>query len=144
MGHFCPPGSGSGFQPDPDPKHWSAETLVTPRWPGPAGNERKREEYWNLNCESNIYLHGIVRTVILASYHQCYGSGSASTYRWRAKMYGKWAYLSTFSRFWEIKLGFGSISASKWKVGSGSGSASKWQAEEDPHQWYGTQHCRPT
>ncbi len=37
-------------------------------------------------------------------------------FRWQAKMYGKWAYLSTFSRFWAFiwNLGFGS--ESKWKV----------------------------
>ncbi len=48
------------------------------------------------------------------------------------KMYGIWAYLSNFSRFWafiwKLESGSGSWTAWKWKVGSGSASSSKWQA----------------
>ncbi len=64
-----------------------------------------------------------------------YGSGSASKSdrsrsalvgRWQAKMYGIWAYLSTFLGFEPLFGRSKSGSALKWKVGSGS--ASRWQA----------------
>jgi hypothetical protein len=73
-----------------------------------------------------------------------YGSGSASksdrsrsasVWRWHAKMYEIWAYLSTFIRFWAFILKLGSRSASKRKVGSGSGSASRWQAGSGSGIW---------
>ncbi len=45
-------------------------------------------------------------------------SGSASIWRWQAKMYGIWAYSSIFSRVWAFiwKLGSGSRSASNKKI----------------------------
>ncbi len=50
------------------------------------------------------------------------GSRSASLCRLQAKIYGIWAYLSIFSRFWSFILKLGSISgsrsASKRKIGS--------------------------
>jgi hypothetical protein len=51
------------------------------------------------------------------------GTGSASVYRWQAKMYGIWAYFCTFSRVW----------AFIWKLGSESGTASNKNQNPDPH-----------
>ncbi len=61
------------------------------------------------------------------------GSGSASVCRWQDKIFGIWAYLSTFSRGLSLYL-----EASKYikgTVGFGSGSASK--CKQDPGD---TQH----
>ncbi len=86
----------------------------------------------------------VTKGLKITSWHQCCGSEwiriqVTSRIRIR-KMYGLWAYLSTFSRFWAFiwTLGSGSGSASKWKIWSGSaskwnvvsgaGTASKWKA----------------
>ncbi len=104
--------------------------------------------FFGLVIDCNILCLSMLYFVNLDPHQIQIQSGSGSAYasicRSQAKTYGIRAYLSTFLRVWAFiwKLGFGSESASGWKVGSGSASNKKKnpdthqgdKSSPDPHQ----------